>query len=173
MTTWGRLAYDEFKALLLASRRAWHLELRDTYNVRSEDEPFGRFLNEEPDRYEWLEEWLTFIRKATAAGVTVQRARIVTVPHVDYTRFGLVVAPHNIEAGEDIRYLPRHLSEDIDFPKEDFWLFDDDTLVLSVFSADGRTAWFERASDPDLTAQCRAVRDQVWSRAIPFAEYVH
>jgi hypothetical protein len=103
--------------------------------------------------------------------VTVQRVRVVTVPHGNYTRFGLAVAPHSIAAGEDIRYLPRHLATDIHFPPEDYWLFDEDTLVLSVFSPDGRTGGFARQSDPELIAHCRAVRDQVWSRAVPFARY--
>src|SRR5207302_1275537 len=111
--------------------------------------------------------------EVTKAGVTVQRVRIVTVPHGDYTRFGFAVAPHSIAAGEDIRYLPRHLAGGIDFPREDFWLLDDDTLVLSVFSDDGRTGGFSREHDPHLTAQCRAVRDQVWPRAVPFAQYAH
>jgi hypothetical protein len=168
-----RLTYDEFKALLRASKRAWHIELRDTYNVESEDEPFERFLNGEPDDYEWRADWLSLIREVTAAGVTVQRARIVTVPHSAYTRWGLVVAPHSMDAGEDIRYLPRHLAEDIDLPQEDYWLFDDNTLVLSVFSEDGRSGWFAREPDAGLTAHCRLVRDQVWSRAIPFAAYAH
>jgi hypothetical protein len=167
------LTYDEFKALLRTSKRAWHVELRDTYNVQSEDEPFERFLNGEPDSYEWLAEWLGLIREVAAAGVAVQRARIVTVPHCDYTRWGFAVAPHSIAAGEDIRYLPRHQTDDIDLPQEDYWLFNDDTLVLSIFSEDGRAGGFAREPDPDVTAHCRAVRDQIWSRAIPFAEYVH
>jgi Family of unknown function (DUF6879) len=167
------VTYDEFKALMRASGRAWHLELRDTYTVESEDGPFQRFLAGLPDDYQWLSEWLALVREVTASGVTVQRARIVSVPHVDYTRWGLVVAPQNIAAGEDIRYLPRHLADGIAFPPEDFWLFDEDTLVLSVFSADGRTGGFAREAGPELTRQCRTVRDEVWSRAIPFAEYVH
>jgi|SRR5579859_5486973 len=168
-----RLTYDEFKALVRASRRAWHLELRDAYNVASEDEPLARFLNDEADSYDWLKEWAAFIGEVTAAGVVVQRVRVVSVPHGDYTRFGFAVAPHNIAAGEDIRYLPRHLAEGIDFPPEDFWLMDDDTLVLSVFSEDGRTGGFARERDPHLTAQCRTVRDQVWALAVPFAQYVN
>jgi hypothetical protein len=154
------------------SSRAWHLELRDTYNVESEDEPFHRFLAGEPDDYKWLDEWLAFIREVTAAGVAVQRVRVVTIPHSDYTRWGFAVAPHNIAAGEDVRYLPRHLTRDIHFPQDDFWLFDDDTLVLSVFSADGRRGGFAREPDAAITAQCRAIREQVWSRAIPFVEYL-
>src|SRR5690349_2749170 len=103
------LTYEQFKDLVRQSKRAWHIELRDTYNVEAEDEPVARFLNDEPDDYEWLAEWFAFIREVVAAGTTVQRVRVVTEPHVDYTRFGFQVAPHSIAAGEDLRYLPRHL----------------------------------------------------------------
>lgn len=98
--------------------------------------------------------------------------RLVSLPHTDYTRWSLDVSPLNIGAGEDIRYLPRHLAEDVDLPDEDFWLLDDDVLVLSVFSPDGRSGGFARESDPELVRQCVAARDQVWERAIPYAQYV-
>ncbi len=166
------LAYDGFQELLRASKRAFHVEFRDTYNVRGEDGPFERFRRGEPDDFEWLAGWLEFIREVTAAGVVVQRARIVSVPHGDYTRWGFAVAPHSIAAGEDIRYLPRRLARGIDFPAEDYWLFDDDTLVWSVFSDGGRTGGFAREFDADPIAGCRTVRDEIWARAVPFAEYV-
>ena len=57
-------------------------------------------------------------------------------------------------AGEDIRYLPRHLATGIRLPEEDFWLVDDDKLILSVFSADGRTGGFAREDRPELVCQC-------------------
>jgi hypothetical protein len=165
------LSYEGFKALALTSKRAFHLELRDTYNVESEDEPFGRWQRGEPDDYAWHRDWANFVRQATAAGVQFQRVRLASVPHSDYIRWGLDVSPLNIEAGEDIRYLPRHLAEGIGLPDEDFWLLDDDKLILSVFSPDGRTGGFARPSSPELLSQCVAVRDQVWERAIPYAQY--
>jgi hypothetical protein len=166
------LTYEEFKALACTRKRAFHLEQRDAYNVAAEDEPFGRWLCGDPDDYAWHQDWLNFLRQATAAGVQVQRVRLASIPHSDYIDWGLDVSPLNIEAGEDIRYLPRYLTDDIELPDEDFWLFDDDTLVLSVFSADGRTGGFARELAPELLRQCVAVRDQVWERAIPYAEYV-
>ncbi|HKS99455.1 MAG TPA: hypothetical protein VJT31_07990 [Rugosimonospora sp.] len=168
----GPTTYGEFKDLVRASKRAWHVEFRDTYNVESEDEPFRRFLAGEHDSYDWLGEWLQFISKVTASGVAVQRMRLVSIPHCDYTRWGLTVAPHNIEAGEEIRYLPRTRTADLVPPAEDYWLLDDDTLVLSVFSDDGRQGGFARETDPQLVAQCRDTRDQLWPRAIPYDEYV-
>lgn len=87
------LTYEDFKADVLARRRAFHLELRDTYNVESEDEPFRRWRDGEPDDYAWHAEWAGFVRRATAAGVRVQRVRLASVPHTDYIRWGLDVAP--------------------------------------------------------------------------------
>jgi hypothetical protein len=165
------LSYEDFKAIARSSRRAFHLEQQDTYNVAAEDEPFGRWLRGEPDDYAWHQDWLSFLREATAAGVEVQRVRLVSIPHTDYTRWGLAMAPINAEAGEDMRYLPRNQAEDIDFPAEDYWLMDDDQLVLSIFSEDGRTGGFARDADPELLRQCASVRDQVWDRAIPCARY--
>lgn len=166
------LSYEEFKAAARRSRRAFHLELRDTYNVAAEDEPFGRWQRGEPDDYAWHEDWLCFLRAATAAGVQVQRVRVVSLPYTAYTRWGLDVARFNVEAGEDMRYLPRHLASGVDLPAEDYWLLDEDTLILSVFSDDGRVGGFAREQDAALHAQCRTVRDQVWERAIPYAQYV-
>jgi hypothetical protein len=167
-----QLSYEDFKAVAVARKRAFHLEQRDAYNVESEDEPFGRWLRGEPDDYAWHADWLGFVCEATAAGVQVQRVRLASIPHSDYVRWGLDVSPLNITAGEDIRYLPRHLSEDIDLPDEDYWLLDDDTLILSVFSADGRTGGFARPSSPELLRKCVTARDRVWERAIPYAQYV-
>jgi hypothetical protein len=166
------LSYRDFKALAIARKRAFHLEQRDAYNVESEDEPFGRWLRGEPDDYAWHADWLGFVREATVAGVQIQRVRLATIPHSDYLRWGLDVSPLNIQAGEDIRYLARDLTRGIDLPLEDYWLLDDDLLILSVFSPDGRTGGFARPSDPELLRQCVNVRDQVWERAIPYAQYV-
>jgi uncharacterized protein DUF6879 len=166
------LSYDAFKSLACTRKRAFHLEQRDAYNVAAEDEPFGRWLRGEPDDYAWHQDWLSFLRHATAAGVTVQRVRLASVPHTDYVRWGLAVSPLNIEAGEDIRYLPRHLTRGIELPAEDYWLLDDDTLILSIFSPDGRTGGFAREPDQELLRQCLVVRDQVWGLAVPYAQYV-
>jgi hypothetical protein len=96
----------------------------------------------------------------------------VTVPHTDYTRWGLACAEPLTAAGEEIRYLRRDEAGGIPFPKEDFWLFDEDRIILSVFSEDGRQGGFASTDDRDLLDQCRVVRDRVWERAVPCATYV-
>ena len=166
------VAYRAFQMAIRASTRAWHIELRDTYTVESEDEPFGRFVAGVDDDYSWLSEWLGFVAEVTAAGTHVQRARVVTVPHSPYTRWGLAVASMLTASGEEIRYLRRDHAAGISFPQEDFWLLDDDRLILSVFSDDGRQGAFASTADVQLLAHCVAVRDQVWARAVPYPDYV-
>lgn len=167
----NQITSREFESLFRPGVRAFHLEMRDVYRVEQEDVPFQRWLQGLPDDYSWREEWLSFVRAVTSAGTVIQRVRIVTEPHSDYVRWERELDPQNAKAGEDIRYLPRAQASDITLPAEDCWLFDDDQLVLSLFKPDGRSGGYATEDDPQLVAQYRAVRDEVWARAIPYAEY--
>lgn len=163
---------EEFRALFGSAERAFHLELRDSYGVADENGPFLAWLHGEPDDYNWRESWLSFVREV-AGTVAIQRARVVSEPHTDYVRWEIALDPANIEAGEDVRYLPRNLAKDIEFPAEDCWLFDEDILVLSLFQRDGRSGGFALADDPGLRDRYRRIRNLVWSRAIRRFDYVH
>lgn len=154
------------------NRTAFHLELKDSYHVPEEAGPFELFLAGKPDDFSWHQPWLSLVREATQAGKIMTRIRVVTVPHSDYVRWGLTVAPLNIAAGEDIRWLPRHLANGIDFPMDDYWLFDGNRVVCTVFEDDGRFAGGVEASDPEIIEQCRKVHEQVWALAVPHDEYV-
>jgi hypothetical protein len=85
---------------------------------------------------------------------------------------GLTVAELNIAAGEDIRWLPRHLISPADVSADDYWLFDDNYVVFTVFEPGGRFAGEAATTDPTIVAYCRAVRDRVWQAAIPHSHYV-
>jgi hypothetical protein len=150
---------------------AFHLEVQDSYHTPEESGPFQLFLAGQPDDLAWHEPWLTLIREVTSQGKSVTRARVVTVPHVDYTRWGLTVAEHNIAAGEDIRWLPRHLIDSTELTTDDYWLFDDERVVFTVFEPSGRFAGGAVTTDPIIVGHCRAVRDRVWQVAIPHHQY--
>lgn len=153
-------------------RRAFHLEVRDSYHVPEETGPFHRFLNGETDDYAWHQPWLGLVRAATGAGKDISRVRVVTVPHVDYTRWGLTVAQLNIAAGEDIRWLPRHLIDPDYLTIDDYWLFDDDRVVFTVHEPNGRFAGGAATTDPAIVERCRAIRDTLWSVALPHSRYL-
>jgi hypothetical protein len=166
------IEYRQFEDMLRGSKRAWHLELRDTYNVEYEQAHFERWLRGEPDDYAWMNDWLGFIRELSMTGVQVERLRIVTEPHTDYTRWSMAVTELNVSAGENVRYLPRAQTADIDFPEEDCWLLNEDRLILSLFQPDGGAGGFAVETEPGMVARYRAVQQKAWPRGIAYDEYV-
>ncbi|WP_040807949.1 DUF6879 family protein [Nocardia concava] len=153
-----------------AQREAFHLEVRDTYSVPAESEPLRRFLNGEPPIPEYGKRpWTELVQETVSRGVRVTRVRVVTEPHSDYQRWLLSITASNVEAGEDIRYLPRHLARDV--PSDDWWLFDDATVGFNLVDNDGKPAGAAITTDPGIAAYCRSVKEMLWQSASPFREY--
>lgn len=150
---------------------AFHLEVRDAYAVPTESERFRRFLAGEPALPdEHKDQWNELIQETTGRGVIVSRIRVVTVPHTDYHRWLLSVTDTNTAAGEDIRYVPRHLASEV--PPDDWWLLDNERVVYNLVNEDGKPAGLAVTTDPGIVSYCRAAKERLWPLAIPFAEYV-
>lgn len=158
--------------LRTCTREAFHLEVQDSYETPDDADLLRRFLDGEPDDYAWMNEWAGFVRELTASGIAVRRARVVTVPHSDWTRWGLDVSTVNVAAGEEVRYLPRHQLDAGEVTADDWWLLDGERVAFTIEHPDGRWAGAAVTTDPDIVARCRAVRDRVWDVAVPRAEYV-
>ncbi len=155
-----------------AEREAFHLEVKDNY-YPDDYPPLRRFLTGEPDDYQWFQPWLRHVRYTTDRGVAVNRARVVTVPHNDYTRYAKHVASLNVEAGEDVRYLPRHRIGPDELTADDWWIFDDSVVAFTVFEPGERGKWLGGAvtTDPRIVEYVRTVKEHVWSRAVPLSDY--
>ncbi|MGW1195646.1 DUF6879 family protein [Streptomyces sp. NPDC002536] len=157
-------------------RDAFHLELKDEYRVSIEDGPYAKWLKGEPDDFGWFRPWLEQARRLTESGRSIRRVRVVSEPVTDYIRWELELTPMNHEAGEEIRWLPRHRVPDgLEFPAKgnDWWLFDDATLAITHFRPDGRFAGAELTTDPAVIGHAVRVRDGLWSAATPYDEYRH
>lgn len=160
----------------LAKRSAVHLEMRDGY-MQSDPEYIAwregvrnasRYLDQETSS------WLALMRDITSRGVAVRRARIVSEPVADYIRFEHHVTDGNVEAGEQVRWLPRRRASDLALPGNDFWLFDDSLVLFLHFTGDGELSPEgdeERTTDPAVVRLCSTAFESVWERAIPHEEY--
>ena len=105
-------------------------------------------------------------------GATVRRARIISEPPSDYIRFEYEVTPAaNLAAGEDVRWLPRWKASDLALPGNDFWLFDDTTVLFNYFSGDGAAAGTELRDEAAVVKLCASAFEAVWDRAVPHGEY--
>ncbi|MFI5803135.1 DUF6879 family protein [Streptomyces sp. NPDC051561] len=155
-------------------QEAFHLELRDDYSVPEEDGPFQSWLRGEPNDPSFMDYWVNLVRRTTASGGAWRRVRVVTEPHSDYVRWEYETTPVNLEAGESIRWLPRHkLPEEISFPAggNDWWLIDSRLVAVGHFDNDGRVLGSELIEDPKVVAECVRIRGLLWGLATPHAEY--
>ncbi|GHJ35136.1 hypothetical protein Sm713_07450 [Streptomyces sp. TS71-3] len=63
----------------------------------------------EPDDLAWLQDWCDTLHGHVAAGRSVRRARVISEPLSEYQRWSHSIADPVVEAGENIRWVPRRL----------------------------------------------------------------
>jgi hypothetical protein len=95
---------------------AVHLEMRDSYTPS--DPWFRAWLAGDREEFErrLSRPWLGLIREVTGRGVQVRRARVISEPVTSYIRFEHATTSSNVEAGEQIRWLPRRLASGLLIP---------------------------------------------------------
>ena len=166
------LSYEEFDALFdQFEREALHLEMRDSYGTEIELPYMAKWAAGEPDDLEWLRGWCDLVRDATRSGKTFRRAHVVSEPLSDYQRWSHSVMQPHVDAGEDVRWVPRRLVSSIPFPGNDFWMFDNSLVVFHHYAGNGQNIDFTTSTDPADIRLCRAALEAVWKLAIPHTEY--
>ncbi|MFE7442628.1 DUF6879 family protein [Streptomyces chartreusis] len=157
------------------TRSAFHLEMRDGY-MRS-DPRFAAWqtglrndpAESDPERRPWLR----LVADLVTQGVEVRRARIISEPVSDYIRFEHHLTGPNVEAGEHVRWLPRRQASALALPGNDFWLFDDSSVVFNHFAGDGELAPDDEefTDDPSVVKLCADAFEAVWALAVPHEDY--
>jgi hypothetical protein len=167
------ISYEEFDGLFTSFKReALHLEMRDAYGTAVELPHLAKWeAGELDDDTSWLEPWFATVRAGTAAGKSFRRARIVSEPLSNYQRWVLKDTQLYVEAGEDIRWVPRRLVSAIALPGNDFWLFDDELAVFIFFAGNGLVVGQVATTDPAAITLCRTAFEAVWQFAIPNRDY--
>ncbi len=160
--------YELFRA---AVRSANHLELHDTYTPDDPDWLQWRSGQRFNPAERWVD-WFDLMTATTARGVAVRRLRIVSEPVTDYVEFEYdVTGAHNIAAGEQVRWLPRHNAARLLLPPTDFWVFDTTTVVLNQWDGYGNWVGEDRCDDPSLAALYDLAFQAAWDIAVPHQDY--
>ncbi|MEO3853747.1 DUF6879 family protein [Acrocarpospora sp. B8E8] len=163
---------QEFAALLDAiESSAVHLEMRDAYGTETELPHMAKWAAREPDDLEWLEGWCSTLRQHAKAGRSVRRARIVSEPLSDYQRWSHSIAYPMVDAGEDIRWVPRRLVSSVPLPGNDFYLLDGERVIFLHYSGNGLIVDMTLSTDQGDVALCMDAFEAVWKLAIPHREY--
>lgn len=166
------ISEGEFGELLTTFKRdAIHLEQRDAYGTETELPYMAKWAAGEPDDLAWLNEWCESLREHVAAGRSVRRARIVSEPLSDYQRWSYSIAQPMVDAGEDIRWVPRRRVSSLALPGNDYYLFDDRLAVFLIYAGNGLAMDRLASTDPADLKLCRSAFEQVWKLSIPHRDY--
>lgn len=151
-------------------RTAWRFETQPAYSMPNEEENLRRWRAGEHKPESHNATWHDTVRRAVGAGKTIGRVRTVRHPLTEYQRFQLDWAiPGNIAAGEDIRILDL-TGLDLDLPSQDFWIFDEGTVVDLNFRPDGTLINVDKLEEPDLD-QYLKWRDTALAHAVSLREW--
>ncbi|GAA2638768.1 hypothetical protein SMC26_39845 [Actinomadura fulvescens] len=158
-----------------ATERAVHLEMRDIYTVEGEQERITAWRAghrwDRADRTSWWRPWLDLVVETAARGVVLRRGRIVSEPLSEYLRYSHSYAFTNVEAGEELRWLPRRRASDLALPGNDFWLVDHRLVLFNHFDGEGRPTGVEVSEDPDVVKLCSSAFEAVWERGVDHDAY--
>lgn len=150
-------------------REAFRLETLPSYGVRKERVGFEKFLAtgtlDMPDN----DPWLVRVRHFRHTGRWIGRVHVISRPLTDYLRYEFAVYHRNVKAGEDVRILDLTDRPDPGLPAQDFWLFDETSVVRMDYDPDGTQLGRELLEEIDPSPYVR------WKRlalecAEPFTE---
>jgi hypothetical protein len=148
-----------------------HLETRDAYGTAVELPHLAKWAAGEADDLSWLTDWCDTLRTHVTAGRSVRRARIVSEPLSEYQRWSHSIADPMVDAGEDIRWVPRRLVSSIAIPGNDFYLFDGRLAVFLIYAGNGLAVDRMTSTDAADIRLCRSAFEAVWNLSIPHRDY--
>lgn len=115
--------------------------------------------------------WQNRVAGDLSAGRTWLRLRVVSEPLSEYHRFAYEFAGPGVDAGEQMRYLPRRLASAIPLPGNDCFVLDDHTAMFNVLDGDNNRVDIQLTTDPDIVKFCRDTFGAAWALATPYNEY--
>ncbi|MEO3978651.1 DUF6879 family protein [Streptomyces sp. CAU 1734] len=150
---------------------AFRLEVHQTYTMPAEAETVRSFLAGDRKPNGFNASWHQTIRDHTASGRTITRAKIVHRPLTPYGRYLFEwCIPGNVAAGENYQIVDLTNDSNPGLPDQDFWMFDETTVVHLNYRPDGTQINRELIQDPDL-GKYLAWRDLALEGSVPFSAY--
>lgn len=146
------------------------LELRDDYGV---DEVLLDAWRESGRTAvaSFIDGWVGEVLADAARGQRTRRIRVVSEPLSEYQRFVFDIQGAAVEAGEDIRWLPRRFTSTLLLPGNDMFVLDEARLIFNVLDGANRCAEIRFTDDPGQVKPCLDAFEAAWRCAIPHRDY--
>lgn len=154
-----------------ARRTVRRLEMRDGY--MTSDPWYQAWLRGRFDEYEAKTDfpWLDVVREVVGRGIHIRRVRIVSEPVSDYIRFEYATTRGIVEAGEEVRWVPRRLAAACALPGTDCWIRDGDEVLFSHYDGDGEVVGRELVTKREIVNVCMNGFGMAWDLGIPHEDY--
>ena len=153
---------------------AYRLETLQSYAEQSESSPFDLYRRGEQPESSFMADWCQMVRGHVEAGRSMRRVHIVDLPLSQYMRFEIECCYGDTgRAGEEIRLLEREKLPRVvsNAALEDFWLFDDSTVMVNDYDQNGTIFQARISSVPKLVQHYVAIDRQIWELSVPFQEF--
>jgi len=172
----SQVAPGELEDLLRSfCRSAFRLETLDDYSEGLEDEDYRRWCRGDPPSPIHGHWWYDgIVRAATSTPKRWDRVHMLrqSSPLGDSLRYWLEYGyTRSEQAGEHCHILEVPEGRNLPLPKEDFWLFDDETGVVLNLDAHGRWRGAELVTHPSAVKELRQRRDVALALAVPFSSW--
>jgi len=158
------------RELIEQTREQLKLELRDSYKVDQDDLDAWRSGD-----YEALEisynGWRDAVAAMAAEGRTLRRVRVVSEPLSEYQQMAVRFSGSAVDAGEDLRWLPRRLTSAIALPGNDCFVLDGKIAMFNVLDGDNDRSEIQLSVDAGVVKFCRDAFETAWSLAVPHRDY--
>jgi hypothetical protein len=174
---------EEFSSMFTSFKTsAWRLELLSQYIVPGEKVDFESYLNGEPfprgpDGQWWrnMEDWRNNIQDHVAHGRSIGRVHVLPEKLTPYILFeiewGYCYSAH---AGDDVRFLEHDcVTDDLRSQLiEDFWLFDDKSVVLCDYESDGTWIGARILEEKSIALKFIEIKDLVLKESIDLRTFL-
>ncbi|GAA3122928.1 DUF6879 family protein [Streptosporangium carneum] len=156
--------------LLKDVRETLKLEHRDFYAVDADD--LALFVAGDLDAVAAsYQVWADSVAEMEQAGEHLRRVRVISEPLSDYQRMAVQFSGPAVDAGEDLRWLPRRLTSTLPLPGNDFFVLDGHTALFNVMDGNGDRAEIQLYTEPEVVKLCLEAFEAAWAVAIPHREY--
>ncbi|WP_405653959.1 DUF6879 family protein [Streptomyces sp. NBC_00019] len=163
------ISFAEFGGMFSTLKHsAWRLETRRRYAEDEVTDTYRQFAAGEPVAWDLEDAWCTNRREQSALGKRFERVRILDEPPTPGQQYLLDNARRNTAVGEDIRVLARGEAEELQLPREDFWLFDARVVALLYFNDADEMTGVELITDPVEVLRYVQAREAAWHHAVPY-----
>ena len=128
----------------------FRFEARQTYDVSSEKESFFEFLQTGKVDISTNQAWYVFLDQKTRENVHLERIRLIARPLSAYLRFEL---PYHVESqkhGDNIRIIEELQFQRLYIPTQDFWLIDNEQVLLLDYDERGKWSGFHKESNVEI-----------------------